>query len=192
MDGSSWFEDYCEKLRIKKAVYANMSTNDIYANWLAEYLIKNNELSDDDNLQNIGDDIDIENAKNLNLFFEVIADYADKNYITPINTEFGCYYKVLIKGLGFEIGCMSGQGTLFYANTTPVSDIKEFINFDDILNRKVQDNVPSINKKLNEINSLIFEVSNEGVPVWAIEKSVNSAIEDIKFQEKSKKLELKK
>ena len=50
---------------------------------------------------------------------------------------------------------LAGQGVLFFCNRVQIENEKDFIDFYDILNNKKNDNVITIQNKLNELSNLV-------------------------------------
>ena len=129
---------------------------------------------------------DRENVEMLHLFYDGINKYAGENHIYPIPCEFGNFYRVKLNGFGFEIGILVGQGTVFFFNKASLEDDKEFIDFNDIIIGKKQDNVDRINDALNSISSMITTAYESGVPIEAIVNTLDNTIKGITSNKEDK------
>lgn len=123
-------------------------------------------------------------VQELHLFYDGIETYSSHNYIYPIKCDFGGFYKIKYDGIGFEIGRLIGQGTLFYCTRVEIVNEQEFIDFNDIMNNKEQDNVKDINKKLEELSKFVISVYEYGVPYDAICDVLGDILIKIKEGEK--------
>ena len=143
----NWIERYIAEQKEKDEKIKNIMSNIAYIEWLKQFTQDKEGFSDDDWLyfpEKINES-DRENVKNLCLLYEGIDKYSQQKHIYPIPCEFGNFYRVKLNGFGFEIGILVGQGTVFFFNKASLEDDKEFIDFNDIMTRKKQDNVDQIN-----------------------------------------------
>lgn len=160
--------------RIKEII-----TGGEYILWLEKFTIKHTRFYDNDWLycpEAISED-DRARVEELNLFYQGIYDYASKNFIFPSFCDFGNYYCIKFGDIGYEIGIMVGQGTLFFCNKVSLEN-KEFIDFTDIQNGKEQPKTKLINNRLEELSILINNLAEE-VPLAAIEETAKNTINEI-------------
>lgn len=174
-------EEKNRKRRIKEII-----TGGEYILWLEKFTIKHTRFSDNDWLyfpEEISEE-DIKSLEELNLFYRGIDEYASKNFIFPSSCDFGNYYCIKFGNIGYEIGIMVGQGTLFFCNKVSIEN-KEFIDFTDIQNDKEQHKTKLINNRLEELSLLINNLA-EDIPLATIEETVRNVFKGIL---KSKQLE---
>ena len=159
-----------------------------YITWLIDFTKDKEGFNDDDwtySYEKLSDS-DLEKVNELSLFFEGINDYAKINYIYSYPRSFGEYYLIKVGDIGFEIGIMTGQGTLFYCKKTKVD--KEYIDYLDILTNRKQDNVSYIKENLDNLSNIIISLYESGVPLDAIIESVDGVINKIVKNEEQKVL----
>ena len=179
--------DLIKKLKKKEKI----KTNSDSISWLEKYTDKYPRFTDDEFLfeKKVKNVNDKENVEDLGLLFEVINEYANNNYLYAIkDSGYAGHYNIKYHNIGYEIGCMVGQGTLFFCGRTEYID-DNFIDFEDILLNKKQPHVDDIGKKLEGLQTIIATYYNQGVPIEAIETSLKEVIKDIHTEkEKSKVL----
>ena len=177
-------EEYFAKENAENIKIQEMLANTNYIKWLDSFTIEHSSFFDDDWLyfpEKISKE-DLEQVNNLHLMYHGIERYASKNYIYPTNCDFGNFYKVKLENTGFEIGMLVGQGTLFFCNRVQIGNRKDFIDFNDILNNKGNDNITTIKKKLNELSNLVVSLYKSGVPLEAIAITLDNTLNKINFQ----------
>lgn len=170
-------EEKNRERRIKEII-----TGGEYIVWLEKFTIKHTRFSDNDWLycpEEISGD-DRARVEELNLFYRGIDAYASKNFISPSFCDFGNYYCIKFGNIGYEIGIIVGQGTLFFCNRVSMEN-KEFIDFADIQNDKEQPKTKLINKKLNILKeelSLLINNFAEDVPLATLEETTRNIIKE--------------
>lgn len=186
-----------EYIEAEKVIYEeikSMMSNTDYVEWLKEFSKDKNQFCSDDWLyykDEIGE-IDRDNVGKLCLFYRGIANYSNQNYIYPIPSKFGNYYRVKLDDFGFEIGMLIGQGTIFSFNKVSIDDDKEFIDFKDIMTNKKQDNVDQINETLDSISNMVITAYESGVPIDVIVSKFYNTINEIEKKEDKPKSMVKK
>lgn len=184
-----WFKEYVEEERIQNAKIKIMMSNTSYMEWIIDFTKDKKGFSDEDLFYFKKDSNNKENIKNLNLFYKGIDKYAKENHIYPETNEYGSYYKVKYNNAGFQIGIVEGQGiTVYFCNKSSLKNNEDFIDFNDILSNKKQDNVDLINFTLKTLSSDIKKAYKIGVPLEAIEETFNNTIGHLKNKRKTKKL----
>lgn len=176
-----WAEEYFAKENAKNIKMEEMLSNTDYINWLNKFTIEHSSFTDDDWLyfpEKISKE-DLEKVNNLHLVYRGIEKYANENYIYPTNCDFGNFYKIKLENTGFEIGILFGQGTLFFCNRVQIENKKDFIDFDDILNNKTNDNLTTIKNKLNELSNFISSLYKSDVPLEAIVNTLDNTLNEI-------------
>ena len=189
---NNWLQEYIEKQNIKNNEIKKMMSSSDYINWLTNFTIDKDAFSDNDWLYNSSTikKEDLDNIEKLYLFYEGIDKYARNNYIYPIPCEYGNFYKIKWNEIGFEIGVLMGQGTLFFCRKLLVKENHEFIDYNDIILNKKQKQVEYIESCLNSISDMILTAYKNGVPADAIKTTLDNTIQEInsKEEENNKKL----
>lgn len=168
-----------EKERSEKT--NKLMSNTEYINWLYKFTQDKERFSDDDWLyypERISK-YDRDNVKDLGLFYEGVSNYAQQNHIYPTPCDFGDFYKIKFNDFGFEIGIMIGQGTVFFFNKSILENEKEFIDFNDIMTGKKQDNVDYINATLDSLSNMVVNAYESGVPIVAIINTLDNTIRNL-------------
>lgn len=166
-----------------------------YMNWLNSFTANNKGFSGEDYLyfpEKISKD-DLDKVNNLGLFFEGIEKYADKNYIYPTMYEYQSYYGVKdnVNDAYYKIGVIEGQGGSFFCERVEDTSELDFIDFNDIMDDKVRDNVKKIETDLDNMSNLISFIHEKGVPLEAIKETFDKTISEIELS-KEKGKEYKK
>ncbi len=146
-----WIKEFVEKEKFRVEKMKNMMSNTYYLEWLSQFTQDKLGFADDDWLYFPEElqESDRENVDNLCLFYEGIEEYAKRVHFNPIPCEFGNYYKIRLNELGFKIGILIGQGTVFFCEKIPVENERDFIDFKDIIgNESKKDNNPKIKTKV--------------------------------------------
>ena len=189
-----FIRDYVEGLKVSEAKRKEMFSNTEYLKWLECFTIEHQDFSDDDWLyfpEKISQE-DNQKVKNLHLFYEGIELYGKKNYIYPTECDFGGYYNIKFDNIGYEIGMLVGQGTLFFCKRTPLNKDLEYIDFKDIMNDKKKDGVDVITKQLNDLSNKILELHKKGIPLTAIIETLDTTLTEIKEETKKQTKTLKR
>ena len=108
--------------------------------------------------------------------------YSNENYIYPLECKFGNFYKIRFNNIGFEIGVLVGQGTVFFCNRVEIDNEKDFIDYNDIINNKMSENTLLIKNKLNELSDLVVSLYDSGVPLEAIIIALDDTLTKIENQ----------
>ena len=187
-------EDYKSKEELKNQKIQEIISDTNYLKWLEIFTIEHPSFSDDDWLyfpEKISKE-DNEKVKNLHLFFHGIERYAEKNYIYPTKCDFGGYYNIMLDNIGYEIGMLIGQGTLFFCNRTPINKDVEYIDFKDIINNKKKDNTDIVTQQLKDLSNRVLMLYKNGVPLNALIETLDNTLIEIKNEEKNLVKTLKK
>lgn len=183
-----WVEEYIELEKVKSENIKALMSNTNYLDWLIKFTQDKEKFCDDDWLyfpERINDN-DKENVDNLCLFYEGINKYAKENYIYPIPCEFGNYYRIKLNDIGFEIGILIGQGTVFTCKRVPVEKEQEFIDFNDIRMGKKQESVDQINTSLDTLSNMVLTTYESGVPIESIVDTLEKTISEINSPKEDK------
>ena len=175
-----FIQDENEKRLKQEEIIKEIFSNNNYVEWINSFTDEKGGFTDNDWLY-FPDKLnknDLDNVDKLYLFYEGIERYTTKNFIYPIPCEFGCFYRIKINGIGYEVGMMSGQGTLFFVRRVPMNS-DYFIDINDIINDKKQDNTESIMSDLDYLSNTIKNLYKRGVPFEAISKTINMTMREI-------------
>ncbi len=181
VDMDRWFLKYIEKENARNEEIKIMMANQSYLEWLTQFTKDKEGFSDEDWLyfpERIKDS-DKANVEKLGLFYDGIDNYAQQNYIYPLPCEFGNFYKIRLNEIDFEIGMLVGQGTVFYCKKVKVENEQEFIDFNDIMTNKKQEQVAKINTILESLSNMVFTAYKNGVPIEAISSTLEDIIDEI-------------
>ena len=191
---NQYIQDFVNKQKMQQEEINEMLSNDKYINWLIKFTENINSFSDYTWLYNkeILNESDLNNISKLNLLYEGINTYAENNYIYPIVDKYESFYRIKYQNYGFEISVIYGQETIHSARKVPIDENDYFIDFNDILNNKQQNNVNEINKVLYNLAEMIINAYSKGVPIDAIKSTIDKVINEIIWKEKDKsKIKLK-
>ena len=183
-----FIESCVEKEKYRTEKIKDMMTNPDYFEWLNEFTQDKKGFSDDTWLYfpNEIKDSDKENVEELHLFYDGIDKYASANYIYPVDCEYGNFYKIRLDEIGFEIGVLSGQGVVFFCKKVPVENEQEFIDFNDIMTGKKPEQVDQINAKLDSLAKMIKAIYESGVPIEAINYTLENTLKELISQNENK------
>ncbi len=192
-----WVTEYIEKEKNKIEKINILMSNTNYLEWLNQFTQDKESFCDDDWLyfSDLISETDRENVSKLCLFYEGIERFAKSNHIYPIQDKFGNVYKIKLNEIGYEIGILIGQGSVFSCKRCPIKNEKEFIDFNDIMNNKKQEQVDRINTCLETISKMVVATYESGVPIESIIYTLDNTIKEIIFQKdklKEAALKLKK
>lgn len=154
-------------------------SNTAYILWLENFTIKNPSFVDNAwfYCPNKIPKEDYERVEELSSFFRGIAEYAERNFISFYYDDYDTYIFIKFNNIGYKIGVMSGQGNIFYCERVNISSDNIFIDFNDIMNNKKQENIDYICKKFDSISSIIEELLKMGVSKEAISTRVENALD---------------
>lgn len=162
-----------------------------YMNWLNKFTASNKGFSLEDFLyfpEKISKE-DLDKVNNLGLFFEGIMEYADNNYIYPSIYEYQSFYgiKDSVNEVYYKIGVIEGQGGSFFCDRVEPTSELNFIDFNDIMNDKVRDNVEEIENSLDNMSNLIISLYEKGVSIEAIKETFDKTIKEIELSKEKGK-----
>lgn len=188
------YDEFASEIMEKLKKEEEIGSNPRYINWLERFTEKYPRFTDDDFLYNkkIKSAEDIEGIKCLNMLYNVVEQYAQKNYIyLTKNSEYSGSYQIKYNDIGYEIGCMVGQGTLFYCGRVNNPD-NTFIDFNDILLNKKQPYTDKFNMMLEKLTTIVAFYHEQGIPIEALQRSLNEVIKSMYDETKRKDKQLKK
>ncbi|MBQ7140286.1 MAG: hypothetical protein IJO32_02135 [Bacilli bacterium] len=190
----AFLDDWFEKMRISDEKRKEMFSNTNYIKWLEGFTTKYESFADDSWLYAPTELSQEENEKvaNLHLLYEGIELYAKKNYIYPTECDFGGYYNIKLDNIGYEIGMLVGQGTVFFCKRTGIDEELEYIDFNDIMSDKKKDGVDEITQQLKDLSNKVLELHKKGVPLDALIEILDTTLTGIKKEEKNPTKTLKR
>lgn len=172
---NEFFKQFIEALEMNEKL---VSSNE-YMLWLEQFMSSRTGFLDDDWLykpEEISKE-DYERVEQLSCFLSGIRSYAARNFIRlESDDDYDSHVFIKFNEIGYEIGTFSGQGTVAYCHRVDISADKNFIDFNDIVTNKKQDNVDSITDKLNELDSLVSVLLELGTPEDAILSRVSKSL----------------
>lgn len=176
--------------RLIEKMNSEIGKNTNYIEWLEKYTEKYPRFTDTEFLsKNKNKNAeDVERINMLNSLFDVIENYAQDNYIyiTKDSSDSG-HYKIQYNNIGYEIGYMIGQQTLFYCNRINNPD-DSYINFQDIILNKKQPHTLEINKLIEELKIIINNYYERGIPIEALKRCIYESLKDINDNKEGKVL----
>ena len=172
-ESTSVKEDFINQIKEREEQKRQLFSNYDYIDWLIEFTKKYDKFIVDDFEYNYFklSDRDRENLGKFNIFMEGIIDYANKNYIYPINEEFGAYYVIKTGSIAFQLGYDLGQGSYGYCERT--KNTSQAIEFNDIMDGKLLPRAERITKKLSKLSDEIEELQKLGIPYNCIIAEMN-------------------
>ena len=186
-----WIREKKERDAKLKSIFSSYD----YMNWLNSFTANTKGFSDEDFLyfpEKISKE-DLDKVNNLGLFFEGIEKYADKNYIYPTMYEYQSFYGIKDNAneVYYKIGVIEGQGGSFFCDRVEDTSELDFIDFNDIMNDKIRENVEKIENGLDNMSNLVISLYEKGVPLEAIKDTFDKTIREIELS-KEKGKEYKK
>jgi len=133
LDMMSFDNNLVGKIIARDEEIVRLSTSYDYIEWLKKFTDKQGDFYTDDFESGVVDinDEDHHNVNILNIFYDAIDEYANKKKIASINNGDDYYYLIKYNNIGFKIGFIYGQGTIFYCERTIPNE--KAIDFADII-----------------------------------------------------------
>ena len=158
-------------------------SDDKYISWLENFTSKHRNFSNDSwDYSNKISNFDKEKVHDLPILFNVIADYANGNYIEAISddevTFTNEFYCIKFNNCGYKIGVMAGQGCFFYCERIDIY-YNNFIDFNDIISGKEQPNTAVIREKLNNMSKLVSELASLPVSRSVLKFEIDKILDKI-------------
>ena len=175
------YEDYKRKQEFKDNLH--LSTD--YIDWMEEFT-KSYKVFATDSFLYDKDKIEDKDKKNIELLeglFEAIAEFADKNYITPKRSDYQIYYLLKHNNIGYKIGMDYGQGASFYCDRLDKPE-KDSIEYKNIMSGVKLPKTIQAEYKLEELKNYIERLVEEDVPVEAIHRATDAVIQKVKVKRK--------
>ena len=178
----SILEKMMEKAKQKIDFRDSLRANTDYIDWLVNFTnmgggFDTSVLTYDGSKFN---GIDKKNIENIETLYEVINEFAEKNYLVPHLVEFGNYYSIKYNDIGFYVGVDFGQGTSFYC--TRLDEVeKDAIDYKVLVHNTKLPETESKEKKLEELSEMIIGLLTEdNVPGEVIEKKIYESFQKVK------------
>lgn len=181
-----WAEDYKKQQEEKKQIVKWMIESDEYISWLERWTVQYSQFCDDDWLY-CPNDISKEDKEKVDIFyllFNLIDEYAGRNFISNNPCDFGCYYLIKNNNVGYQIGMMAGQGVIHFCKRVEVVD--ECIDFKDIQVNKKLENVILIEGNLEKLACLITVIAEDNTPLDAIVSTTENTVKKILARRREK------
>lgn len=154
----------------------DMILNDSYIKWLEKFTEEYQNFEDNSFLycpEEVSKE-DYTKVETLGLFFDLVDDYAKKNYIYAQESDFGAYYTLKYNDIIFEISVVSGQGVVFGCDR--IEDVEKtlvnVIDYNDLKENKESDKAKFVKEVITDLSAKLAEVITLGVPIEAIEDCV--------------------
>lgn len=173
------FKKVVEALLKAEEMEKSIISNTDYMLWLEHFTIIHPAFSDETWLyepDKISKD-DSEKVDNLQHFFHAIKAYAYRNFLPIYQEDFYTYLFIRFNNIGYKIGVMIGQGSFIFCERQDISSEYVFIDFNDIMSNKKQDEVDNINNKLDSISDIIEELLKLGVSKDTIRRRIENQLE---------------
>jgi hypothetical protein len=175
-------EKMMKKAKAKVDFRDELRESDRYIKWLEKFTAKNGGFDTLALTYNADkySEYDRKNIENIETLYEVITEFAEKNYITPISTDLGNFYSIRHNDNGFYIGSDWGQGVSFYC--TRLDEVEDnALNYDDVVHNGKLPETMKKEQRLEELTLMIDKLFNEdNIPIKVIEDKTNEAFQKIK------------
>ena len=179
-------DDFFNNLEFESKEENILLNNDNYLNWLKGFIKKYGGFYDiqSDYFLNNRSKNDAENIKKIKYLFRIIAKYASNNYVYSNNEYCDINYYVKYKEITFQIGMMYGEERIYYCNKAIDKKQRKIIDLELVKNNINTENKTKYDSLLNDLAKTINGIIDEGVPVNAIEDTVNNSITNHKKRKK--------
>ena len=175
-------EGMMAKAKRKIAFRDGLRVSDYYINWLEKFTEDKGGF-DTLALQYNADkysETDRDNIEQIETLYEVISEFAEKNYLTPTAVDLGNYYVIRHNDNYFYVGADWGQGASFYCtrldeaedNALNYMDVVHSIKLPETVRKEVK-----LEELTRTIDSLFYD---DKLPISVIENATNEAFQKIK------------
>jgi len=178
--------NYVKQSLEKEKRKEEMISNSSYIEWLTGFVNNNKKFYSDSWLYDPEriEEKDRNNVNNLELFFNKLLDELCNNYIYPKVEENSIsktvYYMIKYKKTYFKIGILVGQGSVIFCEKIERS--RNYTDFNDILTRKIEERKEMIDKDLEKLEEIIYNMLDNNIPINTIINKINSIDKDYKNQ----------
>ena len=180
-----WFDNFIVEYANQYDKEKELFSSPKYILWLNEFTKKYESFSDDDWLYNpdkISDD-DLKQVQYLGTIFNGIEAYANKNYIYSKSCDLGECYSIKLGDVAYEIIESSFPDGAYSCKRVELADDDDIIDFNDIINDKMHNDVTLIKENLKKLSCIIEEFYKSGVPLEAIMMTVNQKVQDLEVRQ---------
>lgn len=155
-----------------------------YFDKLTCYLNPGESFFDDDYKHKNGlDKSTVDMMIKLFLFYEGIAQYADKNFYYPYPEEFGNHYVIKHNGSAFKVGILAGQGVTYYCERISAYDKNiRYINLSDIIKNRPRADKDEIAQSFKTIQENINQLFDKGIPTFAVVSAVQRIVDNATYK----------
>lgn len=174
-------DDFILKFVHRESIKNIMRSSKEYVNWLKKFTEENPSFSDDyyEIVSGEYSDTDKINMKNLSLLFEVIDEYAKKNYMSTRKNEYSESYNFRSDDISYNIGFFRGQGSSFFCQRIDDIETKDFIDFDDIIKGSYTNDFEKNKNEVEKMKNSVMELYQSGVPLEIIKSEFENTIKNI-------------
>ena len=185
---SYYYDGQGELLEEKKEFFRN---NEIVSKNYLDWLVKTTSIMPYIGTYYLYSNVskqDEENINDLEVIYELIAEYAKENYVEPISIEVGdffCgdYYQVKYNGIGFEIGIDLFQGLDYYCNRVKQVD-KKAIDLEKAIKGGKHPNTKKMELKLKSLEEYLMELIDSDVSGVAIRETTDKVLQKARNNKK--------
>ncbi len=180
-------DDFILKFVHRESIKNIMRSSKEYVNWLKKFTEENPSFSDDyyEIVSGEYSDTDKINMKNLSLLFEVIDEYAKKNYMSTRKNEYSESYNFRSDDISYNIGFFRGQGSSFFCQRIDDIETKDFIDFDDIIKGSYTNDFEKNKNKVEKMKNNVMELYQSGVPLEIIKSEFENTIKNLKSRKQN-------
>lgn len=171
-----------KKLKIEEEIRKKMKTTPEYIKWIEKFTETHDGFSDRsfDYNNNISSE-DLEQVKLLSIFYSIISDWAEKNYIEDENPNvYTFFFNIQYNGILYEIGLNVGQGGENWVSRIE-SPNSEIIHFEEVMMDHKRLEATLLENTLEELGKYIIKLRENGISEQLIkhevEKSLDACIE---------------
>lgn len=180
-------DDFILKFVHRESIKNIMRSSKEYVNWLKKFTEENPSFSDDyyEIVSGEYSDTDKINMQNLSLLFEVIDEYAKKNYMSTRKNEYSESYNFTSDDINYNIGFFWGQGSSFFCQRIDDIETKDFIDFDDIIKGSYTNDFEKNKNKVEKMKNGVMELYQNGVPLEIIKSEFENTIKNLKSRKQN-------
>lgn len=180
-------DDFILKFVHRESIKNIMRSSKEYVNWLKKFTEENPSFSDDyyEIVSGEYSDTDKINMKNLSLLFEVIDEYAKKNYMSTRKNEYSESYNFRSDDISYNIGFFRGQGSSFFCQRIDDIETKDFIDFDDIIKGSYTNDFEKNKNEVEKMKNSVMELYQSGVPLEIIKSEFENTIKNLKSRKQN-------
>lgn len=166
-----------EKIIQRENTKKEMLLNDSYIKWLEKFTKEYPNFDDNSWIycpEEISEE-DYNEVRKLGLFFDIVNDYATKNYIYSESCDFGKYYALKYNDVILELYVVAGQGVVFGCDRLLETEesLASIIEYEDLKANKENDRTKFIKGVIDDLSIKLSELIRLGVPIETIESCIN-------------------